>query len=560
IVSIFCGSKVWGLLAAYQHSGPRKWKASDRKIVMQIGTQLGVALQQAQLLEQTQQQSQALKQAAIAAEAANRAKSEFLANMSHELRTPLNAILGFAQFLSADPTLTPTQHRQLQIINRAGSHLLDLINDILEMSKIEAGCTVLNPGDFDLHLLLQTLEEILQGKSREKGLQLRFELDPNLPQRVTTDEGKLRQVLINLLGNALKFTATGQVILRVTSQLVNEESVRDSRFALSPEPSKTPLTRLDFEIEDTGPGISPEEIGQLFRAFGQTETGRKSHQGTGLGLALSQKFTQLMGGEISVSSQLDQGSLFAFYIQVQTRETVECLPASVRCSPIIGLAPNQRQYRILAVDDILESRLLLQQILTRVGFEVKEAENGREAIDLWHSWQPDLILMDMRMPVMDGFQATQEIKSQLSHPSPIIIALTASAFEEDRARMLSIGCDDVIRKPFQTPELLTKMGEHLGVQYQYADSMNDATLPQPPDSREEYPTPEELRGHLQQMPPEWIAQVYDFAGRCIDDKILVLLKLVPPEHQPLARAIADWANNFRFTQIMELIDYAQDGN
>ncbi len=559
IVSIFCGSKVWGLLAAYQHSGPRKWKASDRKIVMQIGTQLGVALQQAELLKQTQQQSQALQQAAIAAEAANRAKSEFLANMSHELRTPLNAILGFAQFLSADTTLTPTQHRQLQIINRAGAHLLDLINDILEMSKIEAGRTLLNPGDFDLHLLLQTLEEILQGKAREKGLQLIFELAPNLPQRVTTDEGKLRQVLINLLGNALKFTTTGQVILRVTSRLVNEESVRDSRFVLSPEPSTTPLTRLDFEIEDTGPGISPEEIGQLFRAFGQTETGRKSHQGTGLGLALSQKFTQLMGGEIRVSSKLGQGSIFAFYIQVQTREMVECLPASVRCSPIIGLAPNQRQYRILAVDDILESRLLLQQILTRVGFEVKEAENGREAIDLWHSWQPDLILMDMRMPVMDGFQATQEIKSQLSHPSPIIIALTASAFEEDRAQMLSIGCDDFIRKPFYTPELLTKIGQHLGVQYQYAEAMTDATGPQTPDSAQQS-TPEDLSAHLWQMPPDWIEQVYDFAGCCIDDKILALLKLIPPEHQPLAQVIADWANNFQFTQIMELIDYAKARN
>lgn len=557
IVSIFCGSKIWGLLAAYQHSGPRTWKASDRNIVIQIGTQLGVALQQTQLLEQTQQQSQALQQAAIAAEAANRAKSEFLANMSHELRTPLNAILGFAQVLSGDQTLTPTQHRQLQIINRAGAHLLDLINDILEMSKIEAGRVLLNEGEFDLHFLLETLVEILQGKAREKGLQLICELDPNLPQRVTTDEGKLRQVLINLIGNAIKFTTTGQVILRVTSRLVNEESVRDSMLVLSPEPSTSPLTRLYFEIEDTGPGISPEEIGQLFRAFGQTETGRKSHQGTGLGLALSQKFTQLMGGEISVSSKLGQGSIFAFYIQVQTRETVERPPTSARFSPIIGLVTNQRPYRILAVDDIFESRLLLRQILTSIGFEVKEAENGREAIDLWQSWQPDLILMDMRMPVMDGFQATQEIKSQLSNSSPIIIALTASAFEEDRAQMLSIGCDDFIRKPFQTPDLLAKIGQHLEVQYQYADSLNDPTLPQIPNSPEEQPTSEDLSGHLRQMQPEWVAQVYDFAGRCIDDKILELLNGVPPEHQPLVRVISDLANNFQFTQIMELIDNAK---
>ncbi|AFY81000.1 PAS domain S-box protein [Oscillatoria acuminata] len=560
IVSIFCGSKIWGLLAAYQHSGPRKWKASDRNIVMQIGTQLGVALQQAELLEQKQQQSEALQQAAIAAEAANRAKSEFLANMSHELRTPLNAILGFAQVMNGDKALTPTQHRQLQIINRAGAHLLDLINDILEMSKIEAGRTLLNPGDFDLHLLLQTLEEILQGKAREKGLQLIFKIDPNLPHRVTTDEGKLRQVLINLLGNAIKFTATGQVILRVTSQLVNEQPILDSRVVLSPQPSTNPLTRLNFEIEDTGPGISSEEIGQLFRAFGQTETGRKSQQGTGLGLALSQKFTQLMGGEISVSSNLGQGSIFAFYIQVQTLETFERLPASVGVTPIIGLAPNQRQYRILAVDDVFESRLLLQQILTNVGFEVQEAENGREAIDLWHSWQPDLILMDMRMPIMDGFEATQEIKSQLSNPSPIIIAITASAFEEDRAQMLSIGCDDFIRKPFQTPELLAKIGQHLGVQYQYADSMNDATLFQGSESREEQLTPEDLSRYLRQMPSEWIAQVYDFAGRCIDDKILELLNRIPAEQQPLARVISELANNFQFTQIMELIDNAKAGD
>lgn len=301
-VPIFCGDKLWGLLASYQNSSSRHWKTGEINIVVQIGNQLGVALQQAELLAVKQRQSQALEQAAIVADAANRAKSEFLASMSHELRTPLNAILGFTQLMSRDTLLNTENQQNLAIINRAGEHLLNLINDILEMSKIEAGRSNLNLSNFDLIKLLENLKEMLQFRATAKGLVLVFEYANNIPQYIEADASKLRQVLLNLLGNAIKFTKVGRVTLWV-----------------SPDLGELPNSSyLNFEATDTGSGIAPEEIKLLFEAFGQTETGRNSQQGTGLGLAISRKYVQLMGGDISVSSTVNVGSRFTFNIQIET--------------------------------------------------------------------------------------------------------------------------------------------------------------------------------------------------------------------------------------------------
>ncbi|HEY9850069.1 MAG TPA: PAS domain S-box protein [Leptolyngbyaceae cyanobacterium] len=538
IVPIFCGNQLWGLLASYQNSGPRQWKSVEINMTIQIGTQLGVALQQAELLAQTQKQSVALQQAAIAADAANRAKSEFLANMSHELRTPLNAILGFTQVMSRDTALNKQQQENLSIINRAGEHLLSLINDILEMSKIEAGRTTLNVTSFDLIRLLKNLEEMLQLKAQSKDLQLKFEISSDIPEYVQTDEGKLRQVLINILGNAIKFTEKGSVILRV--KLSDGKKVTRSSSTITHTP-------IIFEIEDTGPGIASEEIKFLFEPFAQTQTGKKSLQGTGLGLPISRKFVQLMNGDITVKSTLNEGTLFAFDIEVKLVE-LAAVQSTQPTRRVISLAPNQPEYRILVVDDHPESRLLLVEIFKSIGFQVKEAENGQQAFILWESWEPHLICMDMRMPVMDGYETTKQIKAYLKGQATVIIALTASAFEENRKMVLSAGCDDFVRKPLQQEVLLEKVSQHLGVKYIY---QVDQPSNENAHSDENF-TQENLIFYLSQMPADWVAKVYNASSQGSDDMILELIEEIPSEKVALANVLTDLATNFKFEEIMEL--------
>jgi PAS domain S-box-containing protein len=456
-----------------------------------------------------------LRLAKEGAEAANRMKSLFLANMSHEIRTPLNAILGFSQLLQLDPALMDEQKGYLDIINRSGEHLLTLIKDILEMSKIEAGRTQLNLVDSDFYALLKDVEAMFRVRTEEKGLLFGMNRIEPVPRYLHADTGKIMQVLMNMLGNAVKFTEKGGITVRVMSEHpVGAEgdagtrgsgdweigrgsegdegvgsvdssqdlslSLRDTSpcppISVSPPLRVSPSTegapvRMAIEVTDTGPGIAPEEIASVFEPFEQTRSGRYQGRGTGLGMAISRRFARMMGGDLSVTSEVGKGCTFCFSFLTEAFDTGSHeLMGAVPPGRVIGLKPDKPAPKVLVVDDNDGNREVLQRLLETVGFRVHEATGGREAVAVSEEWRPAMVLMDRRMPEMDGLEATRAIKASPGGGDVRVVIVTAGVLEDDEQECLQAGADGFIPKPFKDHEVMAVIGRLLDVDFVYEET------------------------------------------------------------------------------------------
>ncbi len=372
----------------------------------------------------------ALQEAKTVAEHASQAKGEFLASMSHEIRTPLNAVLGYAQLLVRESGLTAQQRRAAEVINRSGDHLLALINDILDMSRIESGAVQVESAPVSIEQLFDNLHGLFAMRAAEKGLRLDFPPLGGLPLGIRTDQRKLHQILFNLLSNAVKFTAIGAVTLDVAYDRAR--------------------SLLTVTVSDTGPGISAAERGHLFQAFVQTRTGRASGQGTGLGLAISSGFAHLLGGELAVATAAGGGSRFTLTIPAPEDATAPARALPQRHA--IGIAPGSQRPSILVVEDQPESREVIQELLQTIGCEVQVAADGASGVAACMACSPDLVFMDINMPGMDGVEATKRIRAGAGR-QPVIVALTASAFPEERSRFIACGCDEVLSKPYREFEV-----------------------------------------------------------------------------------------------------------
>jgi PAS domain S-box-containing protein len=471
-----------------------------------------------------------LAEAKARAEAANRAKSAFLANMSHELRTPLNAVLGFSRLLKRDPDVTPRQQETLDIIARSGEHLLNLINNVLDMAKIESGRVVLEESEVDLPRLMSEIQSLMGVAAVEKGLRFALERDPDLPRFVAVDAGKLRQVLLNLVGNAIKFTNSGGVKLR--ARLSRQDDAERAR--------------VRFEVEDSGPGISQEDCQRIFFPFVQLGGQAPVQAGTGLGLAICNQYVEIMGGQIGVTSELGKGSVFYFTIPVSVLPSV-AEPEEPKHGRILGLAGGQPSYRLLIVEDQPENRLLLRRLLDPLGFELREAVNGQEAVAQFEQWHPDLIWMDIRMPVMDGLEAVRRIRATQAGAGTKIIALTAHALDEESKPILAAGCDDLVRKPFREQELFDALTRHLHVKFIYEQASRQKSTPEAPGLALR---PEQLDA----LPAELLRDLRQAVIELDTARTHALIGQVTERDAMLGRALNTLATQFDYEGLLKLLE------
>ncbi len=496
------------------------------------------------LEQKVSERTQELAKAKIAADAANQAKSEFLANMSHELRTPLNGILGYAQILERSPTINKSDVDGIKIIHQCGSHLLTLINDVLDLSKIEAGKLELHINDFHLYSFLTGVVEICRIRAEQKGISFISDINSQLPTAVKTDEKRLRQVLINLLGNAIKFTDVGSVTFRAQEVKVKGNHGKKNL----PE-----IVTIRFEIEDTGVGMSPEQLSKIFQPFEQVGDSNKKAEGTGLGLAITNKIATLMGSEIKVESTLEVGSKFWFDVDLEISADWIDKQSQSTNRKILGI--KDKKPTILIVDDKWENVAVTSTILQEIGFVCLEAKNGQEGLEQALANLPDLIITDLTMPVMDGFEMMQAIRDESELKSTPIIVSSASVFATDQSKSLEAGGNYFLPKPIQIEKLLEVIQKYLELEWIYEEVQNEEM------TSENSSIPEATE--LIPPPVAQLDKLFDLAMRgniVAIQKLLDKIEQADDKHKQFTIEVRRMTDNFQLKQIRDLINSLKGDN